>query len=65
MRFLLRLLIVTVAIIGAAGYASGMVVRMWQPGVYINEDNPSVTPNSVSTFWDLHNNAHMDNLPVR
>jgi hypothetical protein len=65
MRFLSKLLIVTAAIIGAAGYASGTVIRVWQPGVYINEDKLSVTPSSVSTFWDLHNNAHMDNLPVR
>jgi hypothetical protein len=65
MRFLSKLLIVTAGIIGIAGYASGTVIRVWQPGVSIIQDKQSVPPSSVSTFWDLHNNAHMDNLPVR
>jgi hypothetical protein len=61
MRFLSKLLIFTAGIIGTAGYATG---TLWQPGVSIIEVKQSVRPSSVS-FWDLHNNAYMDNLPVQ
>jgi hypothetical protein len=29
------------------------------------ENKPAAATSITSTFWDLHNSAHMDNLPAR
>jgi hypothetical protein len=29
------------------------------------ENKPAAATSSMSTFWDLHNSAYMDNLPVQ